>query len=197
MKTIPEMLEMVDDDKLKAKLLKLYKDNEQKLKELPASVKYHHAYEGGLMDHFQQIMHCGIRIFKFMEKFAKMDCTLDDVIFLTFVHDWDKLERYVLEGEFKSGDKKGGKKFAHALDVTIDPYAKVVSMLAKEQIYMTDEQIHALAYQSGGWSEFARHGSDMTPLATILHCADMLSSKCTPSRSDLKEESTPKGMLEE
>jgi hypothetical protein len=186
MKTIPQLLELIVDKDLKAKCLKLYSDNEAKLKELPASTKYHHSYVGGLMDHFQQIVYYGARIFKFMDKTANLDCTLDDVLLLCFIHDWDKLERYVQTGVVKTGDNAGRPKFEYALDWTIDPYAKVCTMLAKEGIYLTDEQIHALAFQSGGWSEFAKMGGEMSHLATILHCADMLSSKITPVKENLK-----------
>lgn len=188
MKTIEQMLEVIVDDKLRGQLQKLYKENAEKMKQLPASVKYHHAYVGGYHDHVQQIMYYGMRIHKFMDKVSKLDCSQDDVIFLCFIHDHDKLERYIQDGEIKGGDRKGEMKFAKALDFTIDPYAKVISMLAKEGIFLTDEQQHALCYQSGGWSEFAKWDSDMSALATILHCADMLSSKITPSKDDLNVE---------
>jgi hypothetical protein len=111
---------------------------------------------------------------------------LDDVILLTFIHDLDKLERYVVDGEVKSGERKGAVKFAHRHDWMIDPYAKVVTMLAPYGIFLTDEQNHALAFQAGGWSEFVSSHTDMSKLATLLHAADMLSSKCTSTREDLK-----------
>lgn len=190
MKTIPQLLELMKDVELKKKCLKLYEDNKEKLKALPASVKYHHSYVGGLEDHFTQIVTFGILVFKMMDKRAHLTCTLDDVILLCFIHDWDKLERYVVAGEIKSGDNKGKVKFEKASDWVFDDSAKVCTMLAKEGIFLTDEQLHALTFQAGGWSLQAQagHTSDMNHLATILHCADMLSSKITPVRENLKVE---------
>lgn len=186
MKTIEQMLEMIEDKKLKEISLKIYKDNVEQMKKMPASTKYHHSYTEGYHDHVQQIMYFGMRIWKVMNKQAIMTCTLDDVIFLCFIHDHDKLERYVSTGEVKSGKNEGKEKFGKKLDFTIDPYAKVCVMMAAYGLFLSDEHIHALTYQSGGWSEFAKWDSDMTNLATILHCADMLSSKITPTRENLK-----------
>lgn len=188
MKTIQQMLEMMQNEELKTKLLKVYKDTKEKMLEMPASTKYHHAYVGGYHDHVQQVMYYGMRVYKIMDKTAKVTCTLDDVIMATFIHDLDKLERYVLAGEIKTGENAGKPKFAHAHDWTIDPYAKVCTMLAKWGILLNDDHIHALAYQAGGWSEFVKYGSDLSHLATILHTADMLSAKILTVKENIKEE---------
>ena len=59
---------------------------------------------------------------------------------------------------------------------------------AQRGLFLTDEQLHAVTFHHGGWSEFVKYGSDMSPLATVLHCADMLSAKCTPYKDSVMED---------
>jgi hypothetical protein len=188
MKNIDEMLQEIENTELKEKLLKVYSDQKQAMMEMPASTKYHHSYKRGYHDHVQQVMFFAIRIYNFMGKSVVLDFSKDDIILMSFVHDMDKLEKYEETGEYKSGESKGKPKFAYELDWAIDPYAKVCLMLARYGILLTDEQLHALTFHAGGWSEFVKYGSDMNQLATMLHCADMLSAKCVPMEENLRVE---------
>lgn len=49
---------------------------------------------------------------------------------------------------------------------------------AQEGIIFNLEVMHAISFAHGGWTPGIRPHDDMSPLATLLHCADMLSCKC-------------------
>lgn len=60
--------------------------------------------------------------------------------------------------------------------LVIDESAKVCQMCSNLGIKLTDEDVHCLSTHHGGWSEAGKRG-DLSPMATVLHCADLMSAK--------------------
>lgn len=60
----------------------------------------------------------------------------------------------------------------------VDESALVVTLSARYGIELTNEQLNAISLHHGGWSDLAnKHNVTMSPMATLLHCADLISTK--------------------
>jgi hypothetical protein len=56
-----------------------------------------------------------------------------------------------------------------------DEAARVVRISAAHGLLLDDEDVHAISCHHGGWSDAGKRGS-MSPVATLLHCADLMSA---------------------
>ncbi len=76
----------------------------------------------------------------------------------------------------KNGLDKPICYFRYKDQLVVDESAKVCQMCQKLGIELSNEDIHCLACHHGGWSEAGKRGT-LSPMATILHCADLMSTK--------------------
>jgi hypothetical protein len=146
----------------------------------PAAVDKHHWWPAGWSDHTAQVMDISNKLWKdILEKTPFI--SQDDVLLVAFVHDLDKLWRYRPTTNKKLLDK--GRTFEYNDDLV--PYtdtSKTVAECYKRGIHLEDRHLEAIDHHHGGWSfdissVYAPYGRNMTSLSTILHCADMMSSK--------------------
>lgn len=126
---------------------------------------------------------------------------------LAFLHDIDKLTRYELDPEeptaaqvkyakqlgcnittndcksslstkidnMKNGVHNPIQYYRYKDQLALEETARVVMLCAELDIVLTEEQIHCICYHHGGWSGIANR--DMSPMACVLHCADLMSAK--------------------
>lgn len=169
MDQIEEKIRLIKMPKLRGQLLKVYEKFEPKFHELPASTKFHHSWKGGLYDHTLEVIEFAIKIFEVTNHQEKgHGFTKDDVIFISFVHDFDKLDKY-LKNPYPSGDQD----FIYNRNRTdVNDDAKIVSILSEFGIKFESKHLNALTFSHGGWSI---DRGKMEPLATLIHCADILS----------------------
>jgi hypothetical protein len=76
------------------KLLKLYADFEDRIKEAPASGKlnFHCAYEGGYLDHIHNVLRCAKNMASMYKKMGgTIDFTMEELVFCALHHDLGKL----------------------------------------------------------------------------------------------------------
>lgn len=153
----------------------------------PASIKYHHCHEGGWSDHTAQVMRNGVLLYETYNPELRFDFTLDDVLLCCFGHDFDKITRYrelSPENKWKSQPKYGSHRWEYNEDnKNLRHESKAVAMLFRIGVALTDEQIEAIDHAEGGWSSdlssvYAHGGGGMTKLATLVHCADLISGFC-------------------
>ena len=170
-KALREYLEDIRMPALRTNVLKLYDDFEEKLKNNPASTKFHHAYKGGLYDHTLEVIEIALNIFElYKDKFIR-DVKRDDVVLVGFAHDLDKVNKY--RKNTNQATLFYGQEFEYNYDkVSVNGTAEVISILMQYDIKMTDEILNSLTFSHGGWSV---DRGKLLPLATILHTADMLS----------------------
>lgn len=156
---------------LRKNILKLYDETEEKLKANPASIKFHHAYKGGLYDHTLEVIEIALNIFElYKDKFIR-DVRRDDVILVAFAHDLEKTNKY--RKNTNQATLSHGQEFEYNYSkVNTNDTAETVSILANYGIKMTEELLNAFTFAHGGWSV---DRGKLLPLATILHTADMLS----------------------
>ena len=102
---------------------------------------------------------------------------LDDVILVAYIHDLDKLFRYQ-----RMKQPKNGREWEYTDYTSYDSSAKVCQMCAEHGILLTDLHLEALAMHHGGWSD--NNNRNMTPLAVILHSADLMSTYITNHKGD-------------
>lgn len=165
---IKDFLEEVKDKKLKRNLLNLWASLETRFREMPASVKFHHCYQGGLYDHTKEVLEIALKLYDTFKDNFKIN--RDDVILVAFSHDLDKIDKYV----------KNKKRFGYNNhefvwnDARIDTNdtAEVVNALGQYGIHLNSNQLNAFTFTHGGWSI---DRGKMNPLATLIHCADILS----------------------
>lgn len=170
-KTIRSILDEVQDQELHDKLLNLYAKHELALQAMPASTKYHQNWKGGLYDHVLQVMIIALDFYEKRKRDFKMKITRDDVILVTFLHDLDKLTKYVPN---KKASIPGEHPFTWNYNSeSVNAIAKVISYLIPYEIVLNDKHLNALTFSHGGWS---KDRGVMNPLATVLHCADLWST---------------------
>lgn len=176
---IPSILETVQEEGLRKKLLDVYDSVILEFKTKPSSVKYHHAEVGGMGKHVEEVMRWALNIYKINPEIY--DCTRDEVIMASFIHDFDKLGKYCeCKDEYK---RRRGQKFDYSPDVVgINQTAKVVQICASYGLLLSDKVINAITFHHGGFAPDLASvypsmlSSSMTPLSVLMHCADLISS---------------------
>lgn len=181
---------------------KVYGRFSQRLLNFPASIKHHHAEQGGYLRHISEVIY-------FCEYLMNDQYPIDTIMMikLAFIHDLDKLERYKIDTEppttkqlnyargldifieenecknslsTKIDNKKNGlnnpiQRYGYVDKLVADESAMVVQICMDLGIPLIHEEVHALCCHHGGWSAAAQKGQ-MSPMATILHCADLMST---------------------
>ena len=172
MKTIRSILSEVKSDELKEKLLTIYDAIEDRLKAMPASTKYHQNWKGGLYDHTCQVMTIALDFYEKRKRDFMMKINRDDVILTTFLHDFDKLDKYAVNPK---ADEKGEHPFIwNYKKEAINSIAQIIHYLVPYNLQLKEKHLNALTFSHGGWT---RDRGQMNALATVLHCADLWSTR--------------------
>ena len=131
---IENRLKEIRMPKLKKHLLEVYNENKHKFKNCPASTKFHHRWAGGLYDHTLEVIEFALKIYDIMDR-NSYGFNRDDVIFVSFAHDLDKLDKYV-----KNFDKESKQEFIWNKNrFSTNDTAKVVKILSKFGLEVNEE----------------------------------------------------------
>jgi len=185
MKTIEEILCLIEDEKRREAVLALYRKVEKWMNEYPAAVRHHHWWPGGYRDHIEQVMNNALALYEHLKEQegeyhleGKVDFCLDSLILCAFLHDFDKIGRYEKTDFSKDTWKKNRMPFEFRRETyAVEEAATVVACAARNGLLLTEYEIHALSLAHGGWSDIMQRSypPKMHPLAVVLHCADLLS----------------------
>ncbi len=170
-----KILEQISDIELKKKLLNIYEKVKEEFTTKPASVKYHHDKKGDMGRHVMEVAIVAVTTYDANPKWYK--CTRDDVITAAFIHDFDKLYRYVPSVHWRQLPKYGSQMFQYDTEkLRLNGTAEVVSFCAHCGLLLSPLIINALTFHHGCWSvDAASGGGSLKSLAVLLHFADMLS----------------------
>ena len=170
-----KILHQISDSGLKEKLLKIYEEVKEEFETKPASVKYHHTNKGDMGRHVLEVMRVALVVYDANPLWYK--CSRDDVIVAAFIHDFDKLYRYIPSEEWRQLPKYGSQMFQYDMAKTrMNDTAEVISFCAHHALFLSPLLINAVTFHHGGWSVDAEAGGKaFKPLAVLLHFADMLS----------------------
>ena len=146
-------------------------DYPYQIEHFPASIKYHHNQRGGWKQHIAEVTDVMFNI----NAVESLGLSGEDMKLAAFLHDFAKLESYneLPDGTF--GKLVGRWKL-------MDPETWTTIKCAEKGVVLPENQVNALLMAEGGWSAFARTTNRYcqpasAPLATVLHCADMISSQ--------------------
>jgi hypothetical protein len=175
-------IQEITDEKLRAQLYALHGALQSLIETVPASIKYHHNWTGGYQDHVLQVIERAVGLYHQLytneETMVPSDFRMDDVILVAYIHDLDKLFRYQ-----KVKEPKDGREWDYVKDYpAYDESAKVATMCAQYGIILEDKHLGALAMHHGGWS--SNPNRTMSPLAVIIHSADLMSTFITNHKGD-------------
>ncbi len=125
--------------------------------------------------HVMEVMHIALTIYNANPSWYK--CTRDDVITAAFVHDFDKLGRYVPSEAWRQLPKYGSQMFQYDKEkLRLNGTAETISFCACCGLILSPLIINAITFHHGGWSvDASAGGGALKPLAVLLHFADMLS----------------------
>jgi len=181
MDSLKNIIETIEDADLKTKIEKAYDEVFIEFKTKPAAVRFHHTFPGGLLQHTTEVVNIALDMYNSNPELYK--CSKDDVILVSFIHDFNKLYKYCDETE--QWKRKKGQLFGYANNISMAETAETVWRCYEMGLSLTELQINAVSYHHGGWAEGGAVNSGMmTPLGVLLHAADMLSVVCFGSKND-------------
>ena len=170
-KQIKDYLEEVRMPTLRKNLLKLYGDIEDKLRNNPASIKYHHNYPSGLYVHILEVMQFALEIFEIYKDRMVRYFTRDDVILISFIHDLEKTTKYKKNPSQNAGINEPYFTYNYG-KLDMNDSTEVVNLIGRYGVHLTDLQVNALVLHMGGWSV---DRGKLTELAALIHIADLMS----------------------
>ncbi len=137
----------------------------------PAAETYHHNFTGGLLLHTTEVLEIMLKLKKSLPynnlSYSRPDFSDEEVTIAAYLHDFAKIVTYV-------EDAKDAWRWT---DIELPAEVWTLNELAKNGIGLSDNELNALLYAEGGWSDFKEFIKNMKPLAVILHMADMWSAK--------------------
>jgi hypothetical protein len=175
-KDIVELLQEIQDEHVRKCADKILDYVAKEYVSKPSSIGHHHFYKGGMGKHIKEVMNIALELYDLHPDWY--ECTRDDVILVGFVHDLDKLDKYIDSEDWMKQEKYGSKMFMYAPDkMKLGKAAETVMVCAQHGLVLTPMQVNAISYHHGGWSEEKIGVQHMTPLCLLMHCADLMSSK--------------------
>jgi 23S rRNA maturation-related 3'-5' exoribonuclease YhaM len=141
----------------------------------PGSIKHHHSYTGGLVKHTIEVIDIALDIWKSIKQHAvSQKVTYNDVLLVSVLHDIGKINEYNIEERDVFTERLIWKYvskwpvFPHSTWVVIDFLRECPNILE-------EKHIEAILSHHGGWSKTGVECNSL--LATILHSADLISSR--------------------
>ena len=167
MKTIKQLIEEMENVRLKGDAQHLYVQFEHKLRTSPASTRFHQSYEGGLYDHIELGMNVVDTLYDFLKSIGfSLGFTKDDAMFVYLIHDFGKTELYrqVSPGVFKYIPNKPSHEM-------------LCKILLREQcMTLSSEHDQAVTFHHGGWST-AKQPPTLSQLTYFTHICDLIASQ--------------------
>jgi hypothetical protein len=136
---------------------------------IPGAQTKHQTWEGGYISHVEEAMNICIGLYGVLSARRSLSFSLADALFCIFWHDFDKVLRFrkQADGSFMA-TKSYGSEFTD----------KIAELARKQYGYeFTADEYNAIKYAHGEGKDY--HPSDriMGPLATIVHCSDVISAR--------------------
>lgn len=156
----------------------ILKDYSAHIYVIPGSTKKHHCWKGGYISHLEEAMNIAIILYEELGTRRKLYFSISSMLFIIFIHDFDKVIRY----EYKDNDvlvKKGyDKEYIH----------KTRKILEGHYLYnFTASEWNALLYVHGEGDDYHPTKLIMKPLACLVHCSDIISARLWPKRGRNKK----------
>jgi len=160
--------EELEDSDFKKKFRQYLEIYEESLNIYPASIRYHHNYTGGLLDHTLEVLEISLEIADLIEK-RGFSIDREALIISAICHDFGKFEEYTWD--------KRQKRWTHAFQRNRMDHAlfPILDFMDKMKYPFPRKAALIILSHAGGWS-----GTSVFPdfiESAILHAADLISSR--------------------
>ncbi len=152
----------------RAVCMNVVKEFEVSFESFPGSITKHQWWKGGYRDHIEEVMNIAYAIYRVLAKRRKLPFSLADALFVLFLHDFDKLQRYGL----KSKRTRPRASYTNQYYFTLKRY-----LLARFRYRFRRQEENALKYTHGEGGDYHPTKRIMLPLATFVHCCDIISAR--------------------
>ena len=174
---------------------------DKEFRKFPASVKHHHCESGGYLRHVYEVLTLcrgmndklcdskSLMKVAFLHDLDKLErYEIDPEMPTKRQVDYARSLGIILDPKDskssvgtkidnkKNGTNKPVQYYRYKEKLAADESAMVVRMCMELGIPLTHEEVHAISCHHGGWSALGQKGVKMSPMATILHCADLISA---------------------
>jgi len=163
-KWIEPLLAKIADEKLRCAVRKYLKYHWNEFSTIPASIRYHHTEEGGLLQHTVEVCNIGLQIIEAL----CLDVSIDYFVTAALLHDVGKIQEYRYDHEAKAWVHSEKRRYDHSLQPLLDFYEITGYDLPKPVKF-------AILSHMGGWSQTSVYPD--TLLEAVLHVADLVSSR--------------------
>ena len=158
----------------------------------PASTKYHGAYAGGLVEHSLNVYEC---LKSIVSRYPELNISDETIAIVSLFHDICKANFYKI-GTRNVKDEESGqwyKKEIYEVDEKFpighgEKSCIIIQWFLKR---LTTDELLAIRYHMGGFDAVVKGGEygmskadEMTPLAPMLHLADMEATYLIESRKE-------------
>jgi len=178
----------------KEKLLKFYKDREERIIYMPASgnESFHSAFPGGYVEHVNRVIRGALDVKELWVKFGSpIDCTDEEIVFVALNHDLGKYgtdeQPYYIPNPSDWHRKNQGKIYSHneLLGKMPVPDRSILLLVENGVTFSENEYIGIKThdgmyddsnkpYLTGGFGWWAKPKSSLT---YIVHQADMMAAR--------------------
>ena len=166
-KKIEELINLLNESQREI-AIKIWDKYKKEFEILPGSISKHQAWPGGYKNHIEEVMNIAILLYGTLSKERKLSFSLTSALFILFLHDLDKLERYTSDGD-------NGFKRERTYENLIDTLKEMLSI--DFEYILTDEEYNALKYIHGEGNDYSLDKKIMGPLAAFVHCCDTISAR--------------------
>lgn len=170
-------MDLIQDEDRREKFKKLMEDLKTKFLHVPAAVKHHHAYEGGLVIHTAQVLQWALKLHDENRKYLP-DMSRESIYLVSVIHDLMKCE--VLQES-----PSGPFAFQYRKDFDYEHNVWVLAKLNEYGITLSYDEMMGVMQSHGGWSKL---NNPSNRLASLTHVADMISSQLIGKSGVSKED---------
>lgn len=191
-KSMADYIAMLTDEHESPSWISFYEAHREAFEKAPAGAKQHHWWKGGLHDHCTEMLGLAEDLFVlYPGKFNGLH--FDEVIQTVFLHDFPKIWWYreiTSEERAAKPDKFHEKQvftYVEGVDRILDAEGKLAAYLTRWPLPVSDRVWSGVLFAEGGFSKahFKFGGTTGTsasvaknnPVATIIHCLDLISSQ--------------------
>lgn len=157
----------------------------------PASTKYHGNYRGGLLEHSLNVCVA----LKELVSLNKLDISDESLAIVSLFHDICKTN-YYKEGKRNVKNEKGQwvEKTVYEVDEKFPcgDHADKSIIILQQYIKLTPDEIFAIRAHMGAWDNASKGGSyfidkifEKSPLAVLLHLADMTATYLLEGKTEV------------
>ena len=135
---------------------------------VPGSSYNHQTWRGGYRNHVEEVMNLAYILYPLLNGLRRLKFSLDEALFVSFIHDMDKLFRYeIVDGKMVTKAQYSPESFKNTGRFLKKHYGYALSA----------DEMNALQYVHGEGKDYSSKRRAMNELAAFVHCCDIISAR--------------------